>query len=310
MIECSCKINVRYFPFDTQSCVMEFGSWIYHGLELDIFPKNAQGDMTNLLANSEWNFVSFKTNRVVSYFGCCPEPFPVVKFTLKLQRKSLYYVMNLFIPTIVIALLGVFVFILPVEAGEKVGLEITVMLALAVFLLLIGHYFAFTMVLVGFATIMTVVVLNTYHKENASMPRWVRFVILQKLGRLVRVTGKTGHKEGEIQPLPCFKGNQVQDAPEKSSSRIADTNSTNSETKKQKEDVSTVPDDWRNLSIILDRISCEVLLYLLLSHHHQQHKRLQWRVVIFSIKMKYIKYIINYFFTITPGCHGNSIALK
>lgn len=138
MIECSCKINVRYFPFDTQSCVMEFGSWIYHGLELDIFPKNSKGDMSNLLANSEWNFVSFKTSRVVSYFGCCPEPFPVVKFTLKLQRKSLYYVMNLFIPTIVIALLGVFAFILPVEAGEKVGLEITVMLSLAVFLLLIG----------------------------------------------------------------------------------------------------------------------------------------------------------------------------
>ncbi len=35
----TCKIDVEYFPFDVQSCLMKFGSWTYDGHEvsLDIF---------------------------------------------------------------------------------------------------------------------------------------------------------------------------------------------------------------------------------------------------------------------------------
>jgi hypothetical protein len=30
----SCEINVQYFPFDEQSCLMKFGSWTYNGLQV------------------------------------------------------------------------------------------------------------------------------------------------------------------------------------------------------------------------------------------------------------------------------------
>src|SRR6218665_3776562 len=29
-----CDIDVRYFPFDLQSCVLKFGSWTYDGLKV------------------------------------------------------------------------------------------------------------------------------------------------------------------------------------------------------------------------------------------------------------------------------------
>ena len=29
-----CEIDVRYFPFDTQTCFMKFGSWSYSGLQV------------------------------------------------------------------------------------------------------------------------------------------------------------------------------------------------------------------------------------------------------------------------------------
>ena len=34
----SCEINVEYFPFDEQSCIMKFGSWTYNGAQV-ITPK-------------------------------------------------------------------------------------------------------------------------------------------------------------------------------------------------------------------------------------------------------------------------------
>lgn len=30
----SCEIDVRYFPFDQQTCFMKFGSWTYDGFQV------------------------------------------------------------------------------------------------------------------------------------------------------------------------------------------------------------------------------------------------------------------------------------
>ena len=32
----SCEIDVEYFPFDEQTCVMKFGSWTYDGFKVRI----------------------------------------------------------------------------------------------------------------------------------------------------------------------------------------------------------------------------------------------------------------------------------
>ena len=31
----SCEIDVEYFPFDEQTCVMKFGSWTYDGFQVN-----------------------------------------------------------------------------------------------------------------------------------------------------------------------------------------------------------------------------------------------------------------------------------
>jgi len=33
----SCEIDVEYFPFDEQTCVMKFGSWTYDGFQVHFF---------------------------------------------------------------------------------------------------------------------------------------------------------------------------------------------------------------------------------------------------------------------------------
>jgi len=32
----TCSVDIQYFPFDIQVCLMKFGSWTYDGWKLDI----------------------------------------------------------------------------------------------------------------------------------------------------------------------------------------------------------------------------------------------------------------------------------
>lgn len=72
------------------------------------------------------------------YYGCCPEPYPDVTYYLKLKRKPQFYLINLIVPSMLITVMAALGYYLPVESGEKVSLQITVMLSLAVFQLLVA----------------------------------------------------------------------------------------------------------------------------------------------------------------------------
>lgn len=67
------------------------------------------------------------------HYNCCPEPYPDVTFYLTLRRKPKFYQNSLFVPSALITVMAVLGYHLPVESGEKVSLQITVMLSLAVF---------------------------------------------------------------------------------------------------------------------------------------------------------------------------------
>lgn len=138
LVESECVVNVKYFPYDTQNCKLKYGSWAHNGLEIDFWPRNAYGDLGQIVENTEWEIIGFPANRHVAHYTCCPEPYPDVTFSLKIKRKPLFYIVNIIIPTFLITLMGILVFGLPVESGEKVSLEITVMLSLAVFQLLVA----------------------------------------------------------------------------------------------------------------------------------------------------------------------------
>ena len=53
-------MDITYFPFDTQRCSLKFGSWTYHGKEIDIQPARDKEsfDLGNELIESNSNTVA------------------------------------------------------------------------------------------------------------------------------------------------------------------------------------------------------------------------------------------------------------
>ena len=63
----------------------------------------------------------------------------VVKFYIHLERLPAYYLLNIIIPSIVLAFLSAFAFYVPVDSGEKLSLSITILLSFSVFLLILSE---------------------------------------------------------------------------------------------------------------------------------------------------------------------------
>ena len=136
----TCKINARTFPYDWQVCKMRFTSWNYHGEELDILPSNGSDSAQNQFAdNGVWELRKVKVEHLIQHYPIGPvfnpevKPVPELVYSLYLKRRSLYHVLHVLLPCLLLSILNLLVYVLPPEAGEKIGLGITNLLALVLF---------------------------------------------------------------------------------------------------------------------------------------------------------------------------------
>ena len=118
MLRSECKINVKYFPFDFQTCIMKFGSWTYDGNRMDVRNESDRVDLLKYVESAEWHLKSAPVKRNVQKYFCCPEPYPDVTFHFIIYRRSLFYLSNLILPLVMISVLIVFVFTLPPQSGK------------------------------------------------------------------------------------------------------------------------------------------------------------------------------------------------
>lgn len=118
-------MDVHNFPFDSQECHMTFGSWAYHGNELDLvfFENLDKLDISDLeRENTEWEVLSKSENRRIQYYDCCTEPYVTLTFTLNLKRKIVFSSFILTLPCIFLACMTLVVFWLPPERPDRTSL--------------------------------------------------------------------------------------------------------------------------------------------------------------------------------------------
>lgn len=112
-------------------------------------------------------------------------------FIIHLRRRTLYFIINLIFPCLLISFMSVLGFLLPPDSGEKIGLEITTLLSIIMFSQIItgiipesslsipkiGLYFASVMIISATSIIANVFILIFHHKNvkiQQPMPKMVK----------------------------------------------------------------------------------------------------------------------------------------
>lgn len=193
----SCTIDVKYFPFDEQKCEMRFGSWTFDAHQVRLRREKKMVNLEDYLPSGTWDVIEAPGTDFSD--GNRME----LVYTFKIRRKTLFYTVNLIIPTVLISFLSIFVFYLPTDEGEKMTLCISILLALVVFLLLvskilpptsmviplISKYLIFTLMMNIITILNTVIIINWNYRtpRTHNMPKWVRIVFINFLPTVLRM---------------------------------------------------------------------------------------------------------------------------
>ncbi|KAJ6648240.1 Acetylcholine receptor subunit alpha-type acr-16, partial [Pseudolycoriella hygida] len=141
LMKSTCKIDVTWFPFDEQKCLLAFGSWSLPAKFLQIQTNDRAQDINyDFVQNEEWKILGITAENTYNYYPCCPDDeYIKIVYTIHLKRRTFYYFFNLLVPCGLIGFLAVLGFTLPPDSGEKLPLGATILFSLIVFLNMIGQ---------------------------------------------------------------------------------------------------------------------------------------------------------------------------
>uniref|UniRef100_A0A8C4D9S4 Cholinergic receptor, nicotinic, gamma n=1 Tax=Dicentrarchus labrax TaxID=13489 RepID=A0A8C4D9S4_DICLA len=206
----ACAITVNYFPFDWQNCTMVFRSQTYSANEIELVLKEEDNhtlewvdiDPEAFTENGEWVIKHRPAKKVINTQYTKDElGYQELVFFLIIQRKPLFYIINIIAPCVLFSSLCLLVYYLPAKAGgQKCTMSIATLLGQTVFLLLIakkvpetsravpliGKYLMFVMSVTTMVVMNCVIVLNV-SLRTPNTHRMTDKILLNILPRLLRM---------------------------------------------------------------------------------------------------------------------------
>jgi len=206
-----CTLNIAFFPFDEHQCNAKFSSWAYDSRSIMLVKPTSQTLIPiHYYNSSQWRLPGGFIEIVLTKYECCTYPYSETYIYFTLQRKPLYYVFNVITPCLVLVV-NIFIgFFLPPDCGERVGLTMTILLAVAVFLQsvsdtlprnsdsipVLGVFYILIMCETTFSLVTTCIVLVVHHRGNdqktKQIPYWMKVIFIDAIGKCLNVKRDNG----------------------------------------------------------------------------------------------------------------------
>ncbi|XP_052785165.1 neuronal acetylcholine receptor subunit alpha-7-like [Mya arenaria] len=170
----SCAFDVKYYPWDTQICSFHFMPSSYEPSKIKLTPYYKQVLQTYYFPSGSWDLVKTKAESELDGY--------MVTFNITIRRKPKFVIVNVILPLMFMSVLNICVFLIPTESGERISYCLTVLLAIAVFLTLVGDslpknaepmsYYSFyllsVLVISATITVFTILNLRMYYADEES----------------------------------------------------------------------------------------------------------------------------------------------
>ncbi|XP_046560401.1 neuronal acetylcholine receptor subunit alpha-3-like [Haliotis rubra] len=132
-----CKLDLTLFPFDVQTCQFRFLPVSYDSNKLKMVSSRVSADTQGYTENGEWGVSASRAYTTERTFE--DTTFSFLYVDIDLERRPMFFVLNVIIPVVVLSFLNIFVFLLPCDCGEKVSYAITCLLSLTVFMSIVSE---------------------------------------------------------------------------------------------------------------------------------------------------------------------------
>ncbi|CAC5392660.1 unnamed protein product [Mytilus coruscus] len=126
-----CTANVYKFPYDSQTCDLNFVVWGILANDINFIADSNPVDVSFYTPNSDWSLESYKGETLL-WNG-----YSNFKMTFTIKNAPLYHNIVVACPTILFSLLNPLVFLLPIDSGDRIGLSTTISLSYAIFLTMV-----------------------------------------------------------------------------------------------------------------------------------------------------------------------------
>uniref|UniRef100_A0A8C4Q834 Cholinergic receptor, nicotinic, gamma n=1 Tax=Eptatretus burgeri TaxID=7764 RepID=A0A8C4Q834_EPTBU len=201
--------TVTFFPFDWQNCTLVFRSQTYSAKEVNLELTIEEGvkiewieiDPQAFTENGEWAIRHRPAKKVINtQFSAGDREYQEVVFYLIIQRKPLFYVINIIVPCVLISSLSLMVFFLPAQ-GLTSLLQTSFKRHYCIQNTCVCRYLMFKMVVV------TIIVMNSVISLNVSlrtpnthrMSTRIRRIFIDFLPPLLQLVHETENEETTLQ---------------------------------------------------------------------------------------------------------------
>jgi hypothetical protein len=176
IMKSACSADIRFYPFDIQSCQISFSAFGYTDNEIQLLTPLSYVNQGFFDKNGEWKIINttsyFNWNSVNSF----------ITFGFTLERQPTFFIVNILIPILLLGALNELVFLLPAASGERMSFAITTLLSYTVFMTMLSdtmpqtaepmsflsYYVMLMMFHSTFIAMATIAVLRLYNKEDTT----------------------------------------------------------------------------------------------------------------------------------------------
>jgi len=170
-------------------------------------PRVDSAFLTYYVPNAEWTYTDSLVQGVRNTFS------DVLSLTIVYQRQSKFLINNILLPILMMVSINMLVFVIPPDAGERLSYSITCLLAVAVYLTIVGEnlpkssspmpifcsYLTAMIVLSVSMCVLTILNLHFYHKDEHKLPpKLIQSVVAVLRCRFCRIQPSSQNEVGDF----------------------------------------------------------------------------------------------------------------